>query len=104
MGGNDKLASAILNFHLALSDCELQDLGYTGPMTTWTNKRGGKGFIQERVDCFICDEAWRNQFSWQKVEHLSFARSDHGPILICLNQGKRRRGVHKLRPFCLEPF
>lgn len=53
MGGNDKLASAILNFHWALSDCELQDLGYTGPMTTWTNKRAGKGFIQERVDCLF---------------------------------------------------
>ena len=34
VGGNDKSNWAIFNFYLALSNCELQDLGYTGPMTT----------------------------------------------------------------------
>lgn len=70
------------NFRLALEDCELNDLGFSGPKFTWTNKRGGSDLIQERLDKCVCNVGWRNLFPLASVSHLDFWKSDHRPIVL----------------------
>ncbi|PON55624.1 Endonuclease/exonuclease/phosphatase [Parasponia andersonii] len=41
--GVDRLGSAMVNFHCALSDTGLSDLGFSGPSFTWVNRRENCG-------------------------------------------------------------
>ena len=45
INGNDRKALAILNFRLALEDCNLVDLRFISPMMTWIRKRRGNNII-----------------------------------------------------------
>ncbi|TXG67121.1 hypothetical protein EZV62_008396 [Acer yangbiense] len=45
-----------------VEECNLVDLGFLGPRLTWNNKREGKNNIQERLDMFLANESWRDQF------------------------------------------
>ncbi|PON98092.1 Endonuclease/exonuclease/phosphatase, partial [Trema orientale] len=51
--GNDRQISTMVNFQMALSNCNLSDFGFMGSFVTWNNKRGGKANIQERLDRFV---------------------------------------------------
>ncbi|KAK3225932.1 hypothetical protein Dsin_005794 [Dipteronia sinensis] len=66
----------------AVEDYALADIGFSGPMFTWNNKRDGKDNIQEILDRFLANFQWRDQFPNNRVEHLGFNSSDHRPILL----------------------
>ncbi|KAK2641755.1 hypothetical protein Ddye_023518 [Dipteronia dyeriana] len=42
-------------FRETLDDCDLEDLGYSGPDFAWCNKRGGGEMVQERLDKGLCN-------------------------------------------------
>ncbi|KAK0607926.1 hypothetical protein LWI29_022770 [Acer saccharum] len=65
----------------AVEDCDLVDLGFSGPMFTWNNRREGKDNVQERLDRVLASNSWRDVFHQTRVEHLSFFSSDHRPLL-----------------------
>uniref|UniRef100_A0A803KPX1 Uncharacterized protein n=1 Tax=Chenopodium quinoa TaxID=63459 RepID=A0A803KPX1_CHEQI len=46
----------------AIDYCHLEDLGYVGHNFTWSNNRGGAENIQERLDRFLANRAWRDLF------------------------------------------
>jgi hypothetical protein len=52
-GGNQRPQYCMQAFHDALSDCELEDLGYSGNIFTWK-----RGRIRERLDRAVANEAW----------------------------------------------
>uniref|UniRef100_A0A803MPB9 CCHC-type domain-containing protein n=1 Tax=Chenopodium quinoa TaxID=63459 RepID=A0A803MPB9_CHEQI len=64
--------------------CWLEDLGFIGHNITWSNNRGRVENIQERLDRFMENRAWRDTFKGSFVSHLMKRKSDHLPILLCI--------------------
>lgn len=58
IGELDKRYSTILDFHMALVNCDLVDTGNNGPMTIWLNKRRGAASVQDRLDPFVYKKGW----------------------------------------------
>ncbi|KAL2929595.1 Vacuolar fusion protein CCZ1-like protein B [Bienertia sinuspersici] len=67
-GGAVRRDSYMEAFREAIDDCGLCDLGYCG------NK--------ERLERFLADGDWCNNFPNARVKHFSIYRSDHAPILF----------------------
>lgn len=62
--------------------CELMDLGFTGPMYTWSNRRDPENHITERLDRAWSNRDWQLKFPGAMVHHLPRTHSDHHPIWI----------------------
>ncbi|KAL5803503.1 hypothetical protein ACOSQ4_031808 [Xanthoceras sorbifolium] len=45
----------MFNFRSIVELCDFVDLGFSGPLFTWNNKRGGSRNVQERLDRFDSD-------------------------------------------------
>jgi len=75
-------SSQIDQFRRALEDCELSDLGFSGPRYTWCNNRRDDNFILERLDRAIANMEWCSRFNFVRVQVLEAICSDHNPILI----------------------
>ncbi|KAK1554997.1 hypothetical protein Q3G72_020206 [Acer saccharum] len=102
-GGAAKSISDMVAFRQAIDDCELTDLGYSGPNYTWNNKREGKDNIQQRLDRFLANQQWIDSFLQVTVKHLGFFVSDHRPILLEFDSDSRiQKGAE--RGFLFEPF
>jgi hypothetical protein len=54
--------SQINNFRMALEDCDLSDLGFSGPRYTWCNNRSDGNFTQERLDRAVANREWCARF------------------------------------------
>ncbi|KAI7996192.1 hypothetical protein LOK49_LG10G02003 [Camellia lanceoleosa] len=79
------------DFRSAVQDCELVDLGFSGPQFTWSNHRAS-GLVKERLDRALGNGAWVNGFPTAKVFHLVRASSDYAPVLVdVLGQRDRQR-------------
>lgn len=52
--GNNRELSMITDFREVVQDCNLRDLGCNGYSFTWSNRRFGTHFIEERLDRFMC--------------------------------------------------
>ncbi|KAL2518466.1 Uncharacterized protein Adt_14713 [Abeliophyllum distichum] len=98
------------DFRDALADYALMDVGFVGLIFTQfnlnsnlkvtqqdyilieNNKRDGDRNIQEQLDMFVCDLAWKNSFSQAVVEHLDFLCLDHWPVLLRLGWRMAKEG------------
>jgi hypothetical protein len=76
-GGNPRPNSFMQAFQDALTDCELEDLGYSGDSYTWK-----RGRIRERLDRAVANGAWNIMHPGAVLQHLQYTRSDHRPILL----------------------
>lgn len=83
-GGNDRELSMITDFREDVQDCNLRDLGCNGYPYTWSNRRFGTHFIEERLDKFMCSNDWSNFFQDQATTNLVTRCSDHNPILMAV--------------------
>ena len=63
IGDSEKSISGIIRFREVIDDCDLFDLGWSGPSLTWNNRRVGQGNVQERIDRYFADNQWRDRFS-----------------------------------------
>ena len=88
-------------FRQALDYCKLDDLHYVGYPFTWTNNQGGEANLQERLDRFVANAAWRNKYENSYVTHLEKRQSDHLPLMVSIrkklgpNKVKQRRKVFR---------
>ncbi|XP_062104157.1 uncharacterized protein LOC133815319 [Humulus lupulus] len=73
------------NFKQALSDCDLVDLGFSGPKFTWCNRHKDSTFTQVRLDRMLGNLKWFDLFPSFSVSHLSFWGSDHRPVHVQFN-------------------
>uniref|UniRef100_A0A803M8Y9 Endonuclease/exonuclease/phosphatase domain-containing protein n=1 Tax=Chenopodium quinoa TaxID=63459 RepID=A0A803M8Y9_CHEQI len=96
-GGNDFRLDEADIFRGAVASCELEDLGFIGHPFTWTNNRGGDHNLQERLDRYLANKEWRELFPVSFVSHLSKRKSDHLPILLCINEGVGKQKKKKKR-------
>jgi exonuclease III len=81
-GGNPIDPNITTSFRNTLAHCDLQDLGYTGGIYTWTNKHPEDHLIQSRLDRFLATSDWISNFPNFVNTHLTRYKSDHCPILL----------------------
>lgn len=69
-------------FREVLHECCLFNIGYVG--SWFTRERGNLSGnnIRERLDRGVANKKWLSKFSSAKVKHLTFATSDHFPLLL----------------------
>jgi hypothetical protein len=89
-GGNPRPHGYMQGFRDDLTDCELEDLGFSGEAFTWK-----RGRLRERLDRSVAFGPWINMYPGAKLQHLGFVRSYHRLILLdtdyqeILNTGPR---------------
>jgi hypothetical protein len=74
------------NFRMALEDCDLSDLEFSGPRYTWCNSRSDGNFTQERLDRAVANSDWCSHFQHVEVHVLTAHTLDHNPILISYSE------------------
>ena len=77
------------SFRDALSDCNLEDMGYIGDIFTWR-----RGRICERLDRAVCVPRWAILFPLAAVVNEDFGKSDHRPFVI---NTKYNSSLHELQ-------
>jgi hypothetical protein len=82
-------------FREVLADCNLLDLGYSGPNWTYDNKQQGEDNVKARIDRGVADLRWSSLFPEASVEHICSSRSDHLSLLLRFGQRKEWRPVRK---------
>ncbi|KAL0008906.1 hypothetical protein SO802_010408 [Lithocarpus litseifolius] len=80
------------DFRVALEECELADLGFSGHKFTWTNRRPGSAYTKQRLDRATANRVWMEKFPASSVSHLFSHASDHLPILLKTMKDRRVRG------------
>lgn len=63
-----------------MNSCGMVDLGFSGPMFTWAWRD-----IEEILDRYLGNLEWQRTFQNCFVKHLYALKSDHRPILLCLD-------------------
>jgi hypothetical protein len=76
-GGNPRPPSFMQAFREVMTDCNLEDFGFSGEVFTWK-----RGTIRERLDRALANGAWNSMHPGAGVQHLGYIRSDHQPILL----------------------
>lgn len=100
-GGRVVNANRSLLFKDCLDACNMMDLGFSGPRFTWSNRRGFRNLIQERLDRFLANPGWCTLYPNAKVSHLTRVHSDHCPILLDFEPGA---SIRLNRPFKFQSF
>jgi hypothetical protein len=83
-GGNRPVASRIREFRDCLNDCNMIDMGFSGPKFTWSNCHDISSLIMERLDRVVANTEWRLIYPDASVTHLPRTHSDHCPLLLNL--------------------
>ncbi|KAK4259188.1 hypothetical protein QN277_005544 [Acacia crassicarpa] len=90
-GGRPRAWRKILNFKCFVADCELEDLGYNGPIFTWCNNRDYPETIHERIDRALGNLQLREQLPCLQVFNVVPAGSDHHFLFIQCQYEKRQQ-------------
>jgi len=61
-GGSAPSLNRCSMFNNMMNACGLMDLGFQGPLFTWSNKRKGLAKVQERLDRVLANSQWRMLF------------------------------------------
>lgn len=81
-GGRAVGVNSSLRFKEYLDNCNMIDIGFSGPRFTWTNKREVQALIQVRLDRFFVNPSWFLLYPEARVMHLARCHSDHCPVMI----------------------
>ncbi|XP_052180824.1 uncharacterized protein LOC127794010 [Diospyros lotus] len=91
-GGNTSFSLGMRRFNYFLSSTSLQDLAYSGPKLTWTNKRFGEECILMKLDRALVNDDWLSHYPNSKTLFLQPGISDHSPIVVALLGDLQHRG------------
>ena len=70
------------DFRKVIDDCNLVDVGCTGYPFTWSNRKFGLHFIEERLDRFFYNKDWENNFYDSASNNLITWASNHSSVLM----------------------
>ncbi|CAN1169900.1 hypothetical protein LINPERHAP2_LOCUS28669, partial [Linum perenne] len=77
-GGLTPNPRAIADFLTFILDLQLIDVGFSGPIFTWSNKHHiPQKVISSRLDRFMISPQWLYAWSETAVTHLATSNSDH---------------------------
>ncbi|KAK9691742.1 hypothetical protein RND81_09G216300 [Saponaria officinalis] len=79
------------DFRLAMDDCGLLDLGYTGDTYKWWNKQSEPNDIYERLDRALVNPEWVDLYPSIMLHHLARESSNHISLKVCRPTGSTRR-------------
>lgn len=79
LGSGPANPSSYASFNACIRDCNLLDLGFAGPPFTWS-----RGYLKERLDRVLCNDAWLSMFPESSVTHLPIPTSDHCGLKLIL--------------------
>ncbi|CAN1146936.1 hypothetical protein LINPERHAP2_LOCUS15567 [Linum perenne] len=91
-GGGALNQSSAAEFRDCIRDCNLFDMGFTGPKFTWFRRK-----LKERLDRCLANTDWVNLFSDSSTVHLERIKSYHRPLLI--RTSNNARYISGPRPF-----
>ncbi|KAL2942686.1 hypothetical protein RDABS01_031035 [Bienertia sinuspersici] len=76
-----------------ISECELQDIPYSGHFYTWSNKQVTEDRVWSKLDRAMANEKWLEVFQSANAVFLTEGCSDHCPALLRMNfdVGKGRK-------------
>ena len=97
--GNQVNLNRALEFKECLDECNMLDLGFTGPKYTWMNCRPITSLILERIDRCFTNPGWRLLYLKAIVTHFPRTFSDHCPILLELCKSSANNFN---KPFCFQ--
>ncbi|KAH0647498.1 hypothetical protein KY285_032746 [Solanum tuberosum] len=95
MGGRPFTLGESLDFLDCLSECGLQDAGYSGAKFTWCDNKDPPNTIWKRLDILVYNTNWFDDYNTTSVSHLSRTCSDHAPLLVNMNN---------IAPQCIKYF
>lgn len=103
-GGRASIPSRLAGYRDIVNYCDFPNLGFTGLIFTWTNKRNGHGLIKECLDREWANPTWKALFPNRELFHLPRVHSDHCSILLNLDffQFNPRNRKFKLEKFWLH--
>ncbi|KAL9460747.1 hypothetical protein AB3S75_003870 [Citrus x aurantiifolia] len=81
-GGIEREADMISEFRKVIQECDLKDLGCSWYPFTWSNRRYGPHFIEERLDRFLGSIEWTQRFQDDAAKNLVSWCSDHSPVML----------------------
>ena len=89
----------IENFRSVVEECNFHDLGYSGPLYTWTNRRDGDNEVSVRLDRAFVTPNFLQHFPLAQVHHICMASSEHMVITVELAQNhtttpRRKKRFH----------
>lgn len=76
-------------FSECLEDCELVDLGFSGPKFTWNNIQSGDNNVKVRLDRATANGQFMELFNDYHVENIITYSSDHYAVLTSIGYGAR---------------
>ena len=100
-GGKAVNANRSLLFKDCLDSCNMVDLGFSRLSFTWSNRRGVRSLIQERLDRFFVNLDWCTLYPNARVSHLTHVHSDHCPVLLDFEPGV---DIKLNKPFKFQSF
>ncbi|CAL1406444.1 unnamed protein product [Linum trigynum] len=68
-------------FNDRINMAELIDLGFSGPLFTWTRGDQLQTYRASRIDRILCNLRWNEVYPNTSVMHLPRLQSDHSPLL-----------------------
>lgn len=81
----DRGENQIRLFRECPEDCDLVDLGFSGPKYTWNNRQEGNSNVKVRLDRAVANGQFIQLFDDYHVENIITSSSDHYAILISIN-------------------
>lgn len=86
------------SFNSTLSDCNVFDLGFVGPIETFIDNQQGNNFIAARLDRFLSTNDWKKMYPYHKNTHLPKSKSGHNPIMLEFLKEITKRKHGKISP------
>ncbi|KAL2943893.1 LINE-1 retrotransposable element ORF2 protein [Bienertia sinuspersici] len=76
-----------------ISECELQDIPYSGHFYTWSNKQATEDRVWSKLDRVMANQIWLEKFQSANAVFLTEGCSDHWPAILRMNSevGKGRK-------------
>jgi hypothetical protein len=85
-------------FRMALEECGLDDLGFSGDTFTWRNHSHTiEGYIRERLDRAVGNLEWCGKFLTYEIVNGDPRHSEHRPIIVHV-QGEKAVNVERMGP------
>jgi hypothetical protein len=97
VGQVDRNANQMSSFREALADCSLLDMGFRGPLFTWSNNRENEALVRARLDRGVATAERGCSCFQATISHLVVASSDHMGLLLDTTGVMTRQPINRRR-------
>lgn len=79
-----------------IKDCNVHDMGMSGPFFTWSNKQEGVNRVFSKIDSKLCNDEWYHMFEAANAMLLREGNSNHSPAIIMLDSARILQGLSNI--------